>query len=111
MRKTNLEMMRGDTLSFGIEIEFDESPQQLEKAFFTVKENKDDDPIFQKSIGNGISYSKTEGNKLYYILRVEPTDTKDVDAGKYYYDLQIELNHDVFTVLYGALDIYDDVTK
>ena len=88
--KTNFEMIRGDTLSFAFEIEFDEVPQKLEK---------------------GINFSKQVGTKLYYIVRIAPEDTKNLETGMYYYDLSIELNGDVFTILNGALKIESDVTR
>ena len=110
--KTNFEMIRGDTFSFAVEMEFDEAPQKLEKADFTCKRNFDDDDVlFHKELGNGINFSNQGGNKLYYIVRVAPEDTKDLEAGMYYYDLSIELNGDVFTILNGALKIESDVTR
>lgn len=112
MEKTNFEMIRGDTLSFAVEIEFDDKPQELEKAFFTCKRNLDDgDVVFQKTLENGISFSKQERNKMYYVVRIAPEDTKDIEAGHYFYDMQIELNGDVFTILNGALKIESDVTR
>ena len=111
MEKTKLEMVRGDTLQFGIEVEFDDAPQELESVFCSCKKNYDDDAnVFQKKLSDGISYVKTEGNKLYYVVRVAPEDTESIEAGQYYYDLQISLNSDVFTILNGVLKIYDDVT-
>ena len=111
MEKTNLEMIRGDTLQFGIGIEFDEATQELESVFFSCKKNYDDDEtIFQKKLGDGISFLKADGNKLYYIVRVAPEDTENIEAGHYYYDLQIGINSDVFTVLIGTLKIHNDVT-
>ena len=110
--RTNLEMIRGDTLSFAFEVEFDEAPQKLEKADFTCKANFDDnDALFHKELEKGINFSKQDGAKLYYIVRVAPEDTENLEAGMYYYDLQIELNGDVFTVLNGALKIESDVTR
>ena len=110
--RTNLEMIRGDTLSFAFEVEFDEAPQKLEKADFTCKANFDDnDALFHKELEKGINFSKQDGTKLYYIVRVAPEDTENLEAGMYYYDLQIELNGDVFTILNGALKIEEDVTK
>ena len=45
----NLEMIRGDTLSFAFEVEFDEATKKLEKADFTCKANLDDeDVLFHK---------------------------------------------------------------
>ena len=110
--KTNLELIRGDTLSFAFEVEFDEAPQKLEKVDFTCKTNLDDDAVvFHKGLGNGINFSKQDGTKLYYIVRIAPEDTKNLETGMYYYDLQIELNGDVFTILNGALKIESDVTR
>ena len=110
--RTNLEMIKGDTLSFAFEVEFDDAPQKLEKVDFTCKANFDDDYVmFHKELENGINFSKQEGTKLYYIVRIAPEDTKNLETGMYYYDLQIELNGDVFTVLNGALKIESDVTR
>lgn len=110
--RTNLEMIRGDTLSFAFEIEFDEAPQKLEKAYFTCKMNYDDDDmLFHKELEKGINFSKQDGTKLYYIVRVAPDDTYSLEAGMYYYDLQIELNGDVFTILNGVLKIEGDVSR
>ncbi len=111
MEKTNLEMIKGDTLSFAVEIEFDDKPQELEKAFFTCKNNLDDDDVvFQKALGKGISFSKQERNKMYYVVRIAPEDTKDIETGHYFYDMQIELNSDVFTILTGALKVRHGIT-
>ena len=110
--RTNLEMIKGDTLSFAVEIEFDEAPQKLEKADFSCKMNLDDDEaLFHKELGKGINFSKQDGTKMYYIVRVAPEDTENIEPGMYYYDLQIELNGDVFTILNGALKIESDVTR
>mgnify|MGYP007011212376 CR=1 FL=1 len=109
--RTNLEMIKGDTLSFAFEVEFDEAPQKLEKADFTCKANFDDDVLFCKELEKGINFAKQERDKLYYIVRVAPEDTKNLETGMYYYDLSIELNGDVFTILNGALRIESDVTR
>lgn len=111
MEKMNLEMIRGDTLSFAFEVDFDEAPQKLEKADFSCKVNLDDDEaLFHKELGNGIDFSKQDGIKMYYIVRIAPEDTENLEAGMYYYDLSIEMNGDVFTILNGSLKIESDVT-
>ena len=107
----NLETTKGDTLSFGVEIY--NLGQPLEAAFFTCRANYDDGGnIFQKSINNGITLSSTDefGNYIY-VVRVAPEDTENVAPSKYYYDMQIELNGDVFTILKGILTIDYDVTR
>nr|DAO17350.1 MAG TPA: hypothetical protein [Caudoviricetes sp.] len=111
MEKANLEMIKGDTLSFAVEIEFDDKPQELEKAFFTCKRNLDDgDVVFQKTLEDGISFRKQERNKMYYVVRIAPEDTNDIETGHYFYDMQIELNSDVFTILTGALKVRYGIT-
>ena len=109
--KKNLDMIRGDTLAFAVKITFDSDVQELDSAYFTCKRNyAEDTPIFQKKLNNGIYVSEETDDGLIYIVRVAPKDTKDIDAGKYYYDLEIGVNSDVFTILYGVLDIENDVT-
>lgn len=100
-----INMVRGDTLSFGLE--FEGLGQNLESAFFTVKKNAlDEEPLFQKSLGFGIS--KSEDYK--YIVRIAPEDTADLDAGQYPFDLQISANGDVFTIMLGVIVLSQDVT-
>lgn len=107
MCETNITMIKGDTLAFGMEIDGLEG-QDLESAFFTCKTVREsDEHIFQKSLGDGIT--KVDDGK--YIVRVAPSDTEDVTAGAYFYDLQIGVNCDVYTVLLGLLEILQDVTN
>lgn len=104
MKYTNLSMVKGDTLAFGIEIE---GVDELENAFFSCKANKaDEDYTFKKSLGDGIY--KVDSGK--YGVRVAPADTKELEAGDYYYDLQIQVNLDVYTVLIGRLEIVQEIT-
>ena len=102
----SISMVRGDTLSFGIQM--DGLEQDLDSMFFSCKENYDDlDYIFQKSIGDGIEKVSTG----VYTVRVAPEDTQDITAGQYYYDLQVSVNGDVFTLLKGILEVEWDVTR
>lgn len=110
MRK-NFEVIKGDTLAFGVELEFTEKAQDLEKAYFTVKTNPDDLAIFQKSLGNGIEKAGRIGNKIYYRVRADPKDTVKLEAGMYYYDLEIRVNGDIFTILNGFLIVGNEITE
>jgi hypothetical protein len=106
MADENITMVRGDTLAFGFFIEGLEG-QLLDTAYFSCKANKSDTGyVFRKSIGSGIS--RTGDGK--YQVRVAPADTKDIEAGRYFYDLQIGINSDVFTIMHGVLEITQDVT-
>ena len=100
----NIDMVRGDTLSFGMEIEG--LGQDLDSAYFTCRKSYEDEILFQKSLEDGIS--KVETGK--YRVRVAPEDTESLTAGRYVYDLKIEANSDEFTVLWGILSIAPNVT-
>ena len=103
----NLEMTKGDTFSFGLEIV--DLGQEIEEAYFTVKSNYDDTPLFQKTLGNGIELDHIEGNNYFYTIRIAPNDTRYLEPKKYYYDFEINLNDDTFTILKGILDLEFDV--
>ena len=101
----NIVMVRGDTLSFGME--FEGLDQDLTSAYFSCKKSYSDASYaFQKSLGSGIT--KVETGK--YSVRVAPSDTSALDAGNYFYDLQVSANSDVFTILRGMLTILPEVT-
>ena len=99
-----VKMTRGDTMSFGMEIEG--LNQDLDTAFLTCRKNLNEGFVFQKSLGNGI----TKQDEGQYVVRIAPGDTDTLEAGKYYYDLEIGANGDVFTILKGILEIEQDVT-
>ena len=104
----NLEMTKGDTFSFGLVIV--DLGQAVESAYFTCKNNYDDaTPLFQKSLNNGIELDTIEGTDYHYRIRIAPEDTKYLEPKKYYYDLEINLNNDTFTILKGILDVEFDV--
>lgn len=107
MKDSNITMVRGDTLSLGVSIETEEGePIDIDSAYFSCKKNYDESYVFQKSLGDGIT--RSEAGK--YVVRVAPSDTENIDAGQYFYDLQVEKNGDVFTVLIGTLNVMHDVT-
>lgn len=111
MNYENLYMVRGDTYAFAIEIEG--LGQELDSAYFTCKENfEDETPIFQKSLGDGITKDNEHSieGKIIYKVRVAPEDTKNIVPKNYYYDLEIGANSDIYTILKGVLKIDNDVT-
>lgn len=110
MEDDYIRMSRGDTLSFGIQV-YDESGapfgQDLERAYFTCKSNRSDTRfLFQKSLSDGVS----KMGQGAYTVRVAPSDTASAAPGKYFYDLEIGCNGDVFTVMRGVLELMQDVT-
>lgn len=106
MKNTKISMVRGDTLSFGIELEG--LDQDLDSIYFSCKASySDTNYIFQKSLGNGIQKVATG----QYTIRVAPIDTVDVNIGVYCYDLEIRVNSEVYTIMRGPLEILGDVTR
>lgn len=105
----NLKMVRGDTFSFTIEI--DGLTDDLTGAYFSCKQNKDDETyVFQKELSAGIEKTSETSTSKSYKVTVAPSDTNGVDEGNYYYDLQIEVDGEVFTPLLGVLNIVADIT-
>lgn len=116
-RIENVELTRGDTLAFGVRVAFDEAPQELDSAFFTIR--TEDGVVVQKSLGDGIwldsqGAEEIEGKTyecMYYKVRVAPRDTEDLPLGDYNYDFEINLNSDRFTLLSGRLRLTYDSTR
>lgn len=103
--KKNFEMVKGDTLAFVFEIE--DFTEDLASCYFSCKKNSEDVAyVFQKSLENGIT--KLDTGK--YKVRVAPEDTKTLQIGKYYYDLQIGVGEDIYTILRGQLFLDEEIT-
>lgn len=106
MKNYNFTMVQGDTFIFGVSISGLES--DLSAAYFSVKKNyTDENYTLQKSLNNGI----TKNSDGTYNVKIDPEDTKNVDVGKYVYDLQIGIENDIFTILRGVLKIEYSVTE
>ena len=107
MQNQNITMVKGDTLAFNVQV-FDDEGQAVtvDSAYMTCKKRPSDtEKVFQKSLTNGIEQS----NGLM-LVRVAPEDTKEVDEGEYFYDLQIGIGDDVFTLMIGILTLEQDIT-
>ena len=103
----NITMVKGDTLAFNVQV-FDEAGQPItvDSAYMTCKEiPTNDDFIFQKSLSDGITQS--DG---IMVVRVAPNDTKDAEAGEYFYDFQIGVGQDIYTIMIGTLSLEQNVT-
>jgi len=105
MEAEYITMVRGNTLSFNIILP---NLDTLDTAYLTIKKDlESDEALVQKSLGIGI-YQLEEG---LYVVRIAPEDTYNLDVGKYYYDLQVGVNGEVFTVKTGILELIYDVTR
>ena len=93
-------LTRGDTAYLNVAIDGRE-PQAGDTVILSVKKNIDDaDYAFQKNVSFG---------EIFVIM---PEDTKDLEYGKYYYDVQVNTAiGEVFTVIEKtAFYIREEVT-
>lgn len=100
----NIKMVKGDTESFGFELE---GVENLDAAYFSCKRNsQDENYLFQKSLNNGI----TKRAENQYVVRITPDNTALLEPGQYWYDLEISKNGDIFTIFRGVLDLFPEIT-
>ena len=106
----DIKNVRGDTYSIGFIAE--DIDQALDSVYFTCRDKLSDDStiLFQKSLNNGITLTEHTGHKYSYSVRVAPEDTKNLQSGLYYYDLEIGINNDIFTIMRGKFIIEQDCT-
>lgn len=105
----DIDMIRGDTLSIQFEIEADEPINYASEDFnvtFSVKQSATDNAyVFQKH-----KSAVTEIAENTFVLRIAPEDTEELIPGYYYYDLQLNIGSDVYTIALGYLQIIRDIT-
>ena len=108
MEDRYITMVKGDTLSFGIELQDQYGAWvDVDSATFVAKKNYTDSiALFEKTLENGI----TRDAAGRYCVRVAPDDTADAEAGCYYYGLRVGKNNDVYTVMRGILELEPEVT-
>lgn len=102
-------MVKGDTLSFGIELA-DETgaPVDITDAVFVARKTYNATAsVFEKTLGNGI----TKVDDGIYSVRVAPEDTADDDAGRYYYQFKVMKNSDVYTIMRGIIELEPEVEE
>lgn len=105
--------IKGDTFSHNIFVEG--LGQDLESVKFACRDGLNDDSeiLFEKSLNDGITflYYDEETDTRTYVVRLSPNDTKDLQEGTYYYDEQISVNGDVFTIMKGRFIVKQDVSR
>ena len=111
--KNDIRHVKGDTYSSGLTVE--DLGQDLDTAYFTCRENLNDnsDVLFVKALNNGITlvdYDE-ENDIRKYAIRIVPEDTKELQSGTYYYDLEIGVNDDIFTIMKGKFIIEQDSSR
>ena len=110
--KRDIEMIKGDTLSFAFQVQGLQG-QEPTKVQFSCKENLESSSyLFAVSLGDTIdlrSYDEAS-DTLTYVVRVPPEKTEGLEPGRYYYDLELYCNGDVITLMIGRIQLDDQVT-
>lgn len=111
--KRDITIVKGDTCSFGIQIQGLEG-QTPDGVILTCKQYiEDNTPLFEISLNDTIvlrSYDE-DIDVLTYAVRIPPEKTEELDLGRYFYDLEVRVNGDVFTLLKGRLTLDYEVTS
>lgn len=111
--KNDIRHIRGDTFSHPIIVEG--LHQDLDSIYFTCRNGSNDSSeiLFEKSLNNGITYLyyDEETDTRTYVVRLAPNDTKDIQEGTYFYDEQVSVNGDVFTIMKGRFIIQQDISR
>ena len=109
----NIRHVKGDTFSCAVTIE--NLGQDLDSVYFTCRDSLNDDAeiLFEKALGDGITlvdYDQ-ENDIRKYAVRIAPEDTKNVQSGSYFYDLQVGVNYDIFTIMKGKFLLEQESAK
>lgn len=111
--RRDIAMIKNDTMSFGFEVR-GLGGQEPDNIIFTCREDPDDEAeLFSVSRIDNItedSYDPTTDTRTY-IVRIPPVLTENIERGRYFYDLQLNINYDVITLMIGRLTIDYEVTR
>lgn len=106
----DIDAIRGDTLTIQFDIDsnttLDLSSNEFNVTFSVKQTPTSTGYVFQKT-----KASVSELSRNSFVLRVAPEDTVNLATGFYFYDLQLEIYDDVFTVAIGRLHLDADITR
>jgi hypothetical protein len=106
----NIDTIRGDTLNIQLEFESDTVLDLTSEDFditFSLKQFATAiEYVFQKD-----KTAVTEIGDNIFMLRIAPEDTVDLVPGFYYYDIEVKLGDDIYTVAIGRMHIEVDITR
>lgn len=109
--KTTIKFPKSDSFAFFVTI--NKISKALDNAFFTVKENPDEEPVLQKKLGAGISLadSRLYKNQLSYKVQIGGADTQSMEVGvRYFFDVKGTIGNAQKTFLWGELILSDTET-
>lgn len=110
--KRDINIVKGDSLSFGFTLTGLEGAT-VTAVSFSCKETPDSgEDLFTANLDNGGTWKDSAtASGATYGVRIAPEYTDNLPAGRYFYDLEVRINEDVFTFMKGRLNIEYDVTR
>jgi len=105
--RRDLSMVKGDTMSFGFQIQGLDGRDPDGVELICKKTLEDNTELFGVSLDDNIdrrSYD-AEHDIITYTVRIPPALTANLDAGRYFYDLRIYADTDVITLMIGRINI------
>lgn len=111
--RKDITMIKGDTLAFNFQLQ-GLAGAELVSATMTCREKPESaDYYFKRELNNGITLINFDSttDTATYSVRVRPDQTRDLFVGRYYYDLEIQVDNDVLTLMKGRLTLDYDVTR
>lgn len=111
--KNDIRHIKGDTYSCAMVLaDFD---QALDSVYFSCRDGENDDSelLFEAGLDDGISIVEydIETNTRKYAIRIAPSKTANLQTGTYFYDLQVGINGDIFTIMRGHFIVEQDATR
>lgn len=109
----NIDMVRGDTLAFNFQLSGLGSREAYEAltARFSVAENYDMDPECEITTEDEIALVEYTEDTATFSVCLSPDMTADMIPARYVYDLQIEDESNVITLMRGVLTLLYEVAK
>lgn len=111
-RDNRITVTKGDTQAWKIKIK--KISEDLRSAYFTIKENADDEAIIQKTLEAGISKIEDRAykNEKTYKLQLQAEDTLPLSADmQYLYDLKVAVGNVVKTIASGFFIVKESITS
>ena len=109
--KTTIKFPKSDSFAFLVTI--NKIAKALDNAFFTVKENPDEEPVLQKKLGAGVTLvdSRLYKNQLSYKVQIDGADTANMEVGvRYFFDVKGTIGNAQKTFLWGELILSETET-
>lgn len=116
MSNFNFKVRRGNTVPITVVITVDGAPYDLTGCtlFFTGKTDlsqADDDALFEKETGNGITHINIPEGRAKIVLPAAETYDAPIDE-TIYCDIQLKTaDGEIYTVASGKLTFLEDVTR